>query len=459
MLTPGTIFAGAGLAGLVAACWGRVKAVFHRLVGLMIVRLELQGFMAMAVSRLCWERFRTSPFGDRQFTAWNMYVRPMERLQLVGWESVARKQPRVFWKGWRPLMLGMQAQTGKGDAPSAPGAGDSSGRVLTFVRGMFDVNELLFDALGRLNDLRISGQRTTRFRIQRFMGQGSIMLRRQNRDDAAEAPSAKAGGMDIDDCYDSKPMGWTFEQLGWQDSRPTTLGPFDVLAFPSAVMLAVQESHGWLDSKDWYRRRGIPWRRGWLMTGAPGTGKTSLVRAIAEDLDLPVFVFDLATMNNEELVRFWSNMRAATPCIALLEDIDATFQGRGNVLGDHGGGLTFDCLLNVMGGIETCEGVFTIVTTNRPEHLDPALGVASKKGNGTESTRPGRLDRVIHLADMDADCRRTVAARILSDCAEAERQEVVAQGDGETGAAFTERCARVALAAYWDRRRGPATMR
>ena len=73
-----------------------------------------------------------------------------------------------------------------------------------------------------------------------------------------------------------------------------------------------------------------------------------MIRGIAEDIDLPVYVFDLATLFNNELRAYWREMLTNVPCIALIEDIDAIFKGRQNIAGGH---LTFDCLLNCLDGI------------------------------------------------------------------------------------------------------------
>lgn len=187
-----------------------------------------------------------------------------------------------------------------------------------------------------------------------------------------------------------------------------------------------------------------------MLYGSPGTGKTSLVRALAEHLDIPVVVFNLATFTNQEFQNKWSDLRGYVPCIALIEDIDNVFEGRKSLVNGAGYSkpVSFDTLLNTLDGIENSDGVFTILTTNRIECLDEALG----RPTGTEgsSTRPGRIDRVIKLDILDEVCRRKIATRILSDYPEFIDTTVVA-GTGESGAQFQDRCAKLALTEYWDR--------
>jgi hypothetical protein len=109
-------------------------------------------------------------------------------------------------------------------------------------------------------------------------------------------------------------------------------------------------------------------------------------------------------------------MQLNVPCIALIEDIDNVFHGRENISRKHGmmsflmaskkkdgeadqpppSPLTFDCLLNCLDGVDRCDGVFTIVTTNSIDKIDPALGQPRKLPDGTVefiSSRPGRIDK------------------------------------------------------------------
>lgn len=102
--------------------------------------------------------------------------------------------------------------------------------------------------------------------------------------------------------------------------------------------------------------------------------------------------------------------------------------------------------MNTIDGISLSDGVFTIVTTNRLEYLDPALGGIEEWG---VSTRPGRIDKTIKLDILDEDCRRQIASRILIDCPDLIDQMII-DGMGDTGAQFQDRCSKVALARFWE---------
>ncbi|MBE2181410.1 MAG: ATP-binding protein [Chthoniobacterales bacterium] len=165
--------------------------------------------------------------------------------------------------------------------------------------------------------------------------------------------------------------------------------------------------------------------------------------------DLPIFSFDLSCMENEEFVYAWQDALQRTPCIVLIEDIDNVFHGRQNVtnkstLRDP---LTFDCLLNAISGVGMNDGVFTIITTNCKDKLDPALGVPDTYGN---SSRPGRIDRAFYLGVMEEPERLKLADHILSDWPDLAAPAVAA-GEGMTPAQFQNHCAQIALRKFWGR--------
>jgi chaperone BCS1 len=96
----------------------------------------------------------------------------------------------------------------------------------------------------------------------------------------------------------------------------------------------LDDARAFLGLERWYAERGIPYRRGYLLHGAPGSGKTSLVCAIAGELRLPIYQLRLtgAGLDDEAFQR----LLAATSrrAVVLLEDVDAA---RGAAVGSRTG--------------------------------------------------------------------------------------------------------------------------
>jgi len=83
-----------------------------------------------------------------------------------------------------------------------------------------------------------------------------------------------------------------------------------------------------LQSEEWYIEKGIPFRRGYLLHGPPGTGKTSFTEAIAGKLKLNICYLNLSgnKLDDDGLNRLLNNTPERS--IILLEDIDAVFKER-----------------------------------------------------------------------------------------------------------------------------------
>lgn len=437
--------------GLLAGCWNYIKTFCWRIASMFIVRARLEAFAGDALLLYCWRNMKRSPFGERRYSTIQGFVRPVARYLTVGYEKLSTDST-VFWSGWIPLSLAYQES--KHDVTSA-----STAVTVTFIRGMFNLDKVLIDALEVYNREAHGNQNrdsddaayymdgrtdfkygTRRYTVERQFGYGS----RKGRNGGGEfASPSGTKSKNIDHvCPEWRLLKWLRDEVGEEQEEEPLAG----FAFPKEVEEVIERCKRWKASESWYKNKRIPWRLGLLFHGLPGTGKTSLTQAIAQELDLPVVAFDLASYGNEDFVQAWRNLMSRVPCMALLEDIDAIFEGRENRLGEEGGGLSFDCLLNCLSGIEAADGVITVVTTNNVDALDPALGVPDENGI---STRPGRIDIAVLLGPLDEECRYRVAKRILADCPEEIADNVMA-GEGETGAQFSERCAKVALIHYWQ---------
>ena len=145
-----------------------------------------------------------------------------------------------------------------------------------------------------------------------------------------------------------------------------------------------------LDSRDWYSERGVPYRRGYLLHGPPGCGKTSYIMALAGKLEYDICQMNLSNSAlSDERLGYLLNV-APRKSIVLLEDIDAAFLSREDIDLNKSayqglGRVTLSGILNVLDGVASSEERILFMTTNYPEKLDPAL------------TRPGRVDMKFYI--------------------------------------------------------------
>lgn len=427
----GTVVTGA-LIGLAVALWGRLKALAWRAANLVVARSVVESPLSDLVAHHLWANGRRSRFGERVFGCQNVFVRPADRRLVAAYEEVGL-DPVVFWFGWRPVLAAMTQMGAQGNLGLK--------LTLTFLRGTFDPTGLIQAAVDGHNHRRHAGSK--RFTVHRVLGRD-----RDHYPPGMGKAVSDQGGMppsSVESSTDRRWLRWRADEVG----PPVPVDPLGPFALPPGVGSLVTEARRWLESERWYKERRIPWRLGWTLFGRPGTGKTSLAKAVAQDLDLPVFALEVGTFDDRDMIRAWRDALAEAPCMVVIEDLDAVFRGRDNRLGEQGGGLSFACLLNCLDGAEGNDGVILVITTNHVEDLDPALGVPDDRG---ESTRPGRIDRAVELHPLDEGCRRKVAARVFVDCPD-EVEPAVAAGAGDTAAQFQARCCRTALARHWDRKR------
>ena len=136
-----------------------------------------------------------------------------------------------------------------------------------------------------------------------------------------------------------------------------------------------QDFSRFFESRAVYERYGIPWKRGALLIGPPGNGKTHTVKALINQLAKPcIYVRSFKSeygTEQENMAEVFERARMNAPCVVVLEDLDAMISDDNRAF-----------FLNELDGFRVNTGVAVIATTNHPDRLDPAI-----------LDRPSRFDR------------------------------------------------------------------
>jgi mitochondrial chaperone BCS1 len=196
------------------------------------------------------------------------------------------------------------------------------------------------------------------------------------------------------------------EQWHLADAKPRRSLSSVVLDADAARTLH-DDIHNFFTRRDWYAQMGIPWRRGYLLHGPPGTGKTSVAYALAGELHLKLCTLSLTNpkLNDHSIADLLQRTPARS--LILIEDIDAFFNARQKQ--DTRIEVSFSGLLNALDGVAAQEGRIIVLTTNHRELLDAAL------------IRPGRIDMEVELGNASAMQLRALFLRFFpQDTAQAD---------------------------------------
>jgi transitional endoplasmic reticulum ATPase len=145
----------------------------------------------------------------------------------------------------------------------------------------------------------------------------------------------------------------------------------------------IADVQGFFDNRELYKKLAVPWKRGLILHGVPGNGKTISIKALISELSaradpvpsLYVKSFDACQGQKFSIRSIFTQARVMAPCLLIFEDLDSLVTDK-----------TRSYFLNEVDGLESNDGILMIGSTNHLDSLDPAI-----------SKRPSRFDRKYHF--------------------------------------------------------------
>lgn len=174
--------------------------------------------------------------------------------------------------------------------------------------------------------------------------------------------------------------------------RLSTLGKrsLDTVIVNKDLKAKIMKDINWfITNKEWYTKRGLPYKLVIIMHGQPGTGKTSLIKAIANEIKRNVSILNLESQSNNTLQKAINCLPEES--LVVVEDFDSLNSTKDRSLPVVSGGddfkrdVSLSALLNTLDGICSLEGDIVIMTTNVLSDIDSAL------------TRKGRTDFIYEI--------------------------------------------------------------
>jgi cell division protease FtsH len=227
-------------------------------------------------------------------------------------------------------------------------------------------------------------------------------------------------------------------------TRPKPLPPVPGLDDLHGMSEAVKWGRALAQDLQAYRAGKLAWAdvdRGCLLSGPPGTGKTSFTRRLAVECGVAFVATSFSAWDSvskeghlsglqKAMRQSFAEAKQAAPCIMLIDELDS-IPARGRTRYDDYWTPVVNCLLECLDGIGGREGVVVVAASNHPDKIDPGI------------LRSGRLDRRIHIGLPDTEALQAILHGYVGDgipVSELQRIAVHGAALGSTGADVERWC-------------------
>jgi len=168
---------------------------------------------------------------------------------------------------------------------------------------------------------------------------------------------------------------------------------FDTLFFNNNIKEEIMDHiDNWEKCADTFKERGLIHKTGILVYGKAGTGKSTLAKALASELDYDLVSIDTSTFDNINLIELTNAINNDNiKVVIFIDEIDAIFKSRDDAEATDNQKVRVTKLLSFLDGVNSPNNCIFVATTNYYDRLDAAI------------TRKGRFDKVIELTDINKD--------------------------------------------------------
>ena len=176
---------------------------------------------------------------------------------------------------------------------------------------------------------------------------------------------------------------WSYSNGFWEEIKRINKRDFDTVILDPSIKQEIQISLDRYNNEDYKKKLksfGINHKMNLILSGLPGTGKSSLMFSIATMLDKDIATLDFNDKDLSDHSFINALNRIPKDCLFILEDIDALYVDRDK---SRDNSVSFSCILNFLDGVYSKEDLVTIITTNHINNLDKAI------------IRPMRVDKII----------------------------------------------------------------
>ena len=262
------LIAGGGLlavgGGIITTCWGKIKVPHGGFAACLFSACLFKGLTHKCLMSYLVTHYKRSPLYDKLYTTTSEHSKD-GKYGLVAYETMD-SQSIVFRNGIFPVFVSVSSGSSGSNPPTGvvqQQKGGGAHSTITFIRWTFNVEKVLIESVNERNDLLWDVQSAGKKKESRFqiyyipkeVDEGTIS---RGTSSADSLPWYRQGFVRL--------LGRNVDDLGRKVSENKTA--ISNLIFPKRVVDLIEEVKLWRSSKQWYKDRCIPWKRGWLLYGS-----------------------------------------------------------------------------------------------------------------------------------------------------------------------------------------------